>query len=139
MPLESRAIEALWKGARRGFAGYPVASVGYYGPDDTAATKVVVTLRHEAGTEIAASEAWLAPGRDLRHDGAIHEQVLGFVRIHGARTVVITPRILGCPHDAGVDFPAGASCPRCPFWADGERREDRQDLRDMRQDDHDRE
>jgi hypothetical protein len=25
--------------------------------------------------------------------------------------------MLGCPHEEGVDYPMGRTCPRCPFWA----------------------
>ncbi|MGH9387747.1 MAG: DUF1186 domain-containing protein [Vicinamibacterales bacterium] len=30
-------------------------------------------------------------------------------------------RIIGCPHEEGIDYPMGRSCPRCPFWADIDR------------------
>ena len=26
-------------------------------------------------------------------------------------------RIIGCPHEEGIDYPMGRTCPRCPFWA----------------------
>jgi len=26
-------------------------------------------------------------------------------------------RIIGCPHEEGIDYPLGRTCPRCPFWA----------------------
>ena len=35
MSLKERHKIALWKKARRGFSGYPVATVAFYGPDDT--------------------------------------------------------------------------------------------------------
>jgi hypothetical protein len=25
-------------------------------------------------------------------------------------------RIIGCPHEEGIDYPDGAECPECPFW-----------------------
>ncbi len=34
MSLKERHKVALWKKARRGFSGYPVATVAFYGTDD---------------------------------------------------------------------------------------------------------
>jgi len=42
--LKERHTKALRKKADRGFAGYPVATVAYYGPDDKVATKVAVGI-----------------------------------------------------------------------------------------------
>jgi Protein of unknown function (DUF1186) len=28
-----------------------------------------------------------------------------------------TDRIIGCPHEEGIDYPLGRACPQCPFWA----------------------
>jgi hypothetical protein len=33
----------------------------------------------------------------------------------------LADRIIGCPHEEGVDYPEGQSCPRCPFWAHRDR------------------
>jgi hypothetical protein len=30
---------------------------------------------------------------------------------------VSADRIIGCPHQEGVDYPMGRMCPHCPFWA----------------------
>ena len=60
----------LKKISRKGFHGYPIATVAYYGPDIKRASKVV-----------------------------------------------ITDRIIGCPHEEGLDYPEGSKCPQCPFWA----------------------
>jgi hypothetical protein len=37
------------------------------------------------------------------------------------RSLVMAPRILGCPHEEGVDYPEGSVCPSCPFWAGRDR------------------
>jgi hypothetical protein len=39
----------------------------------------------------------------------------------GAKTVVMADRIIGCPHEEGVDYPDGEKCPSCPFWATRDR------------------
>ena len=40
-----------------------------------------------------------------------------FIREQGAESVVIADRIMGCPHEEGIDYPEGEKCPSCPFWA----------------------
>jgi len=66
----------LYRKSARGFQGYPVGTVAFYGPDN---------------------------------------------QRHKARTVVVGPGILGCPHEEGVDYPDGGTCPACPYWAGRER------------------
>ena len=44
-------------------------------------------------------------------------EVLAFIDAAGAKSVIMTDRIIGCPHEAGVDYDEGQSCSRCPFRA----------------------
>jgi hypothetical protein len=44
MKLKSRSKNPLLKRARKGFRGYPVATIALYGPDDRRATKVAVGI-----------------------------------------------------------------------------------------------
>src|SRR5258706_1030363 len=44
MKLRSRTKNPLPKRARKGFRGYPVATIAFYGPDDRHATKVAVGI-----------------------------------------------------------------------------------------------
>ena len=76
-----RARKRLSKRAKKGFRGWPVATVALYGPDDSMATKL---------TEARA------------------------------KSVVMTDRIIGCPHEEGIDY-EGDTCPVCPFWAGRDR------------------
>jgi hypothetical protein len=47
--------------------------------------------------------------------------VLQFLESQGAKSVVMTDRIIGCPHEEGIDYPEGEPCPQCPFWANRDR------------------
>jgi hypothetical protein len=31
-------------------------------------------------------------------------------------SVAMVEAIIGCPHEEGIDYPTGESCPHCPFW-----------------------
>jgi hypothetical protein len=35
--------------------------------------------------------------------------------------VTMTDRIIGCPHEEGIDYPEGECYPLCPFWAGRDR------------------
>jgi hypothetical protein len=102
--------------ARRGFRGYPVATVAFYGPDAGRASKVAVGIVRGEGAQARPLERWFSDDLDVRADPAIGEQILAFLRQHGARSVVLSPGLIGCPHEEGVDYPSGGLCPRCPYW-----------------------
>ena len=119
--LKRRSKSPLEKKARRGFRGYPVATVAFYGPDDQRASKVAVGIVREQDAEAEPLQRWLAEEGDVRRDSGIGEEILAFIREHGAQTVVMTDRIIGCPHEEGTDYPEGQACPRCPFWAHRDR------------------
>jgi hypothetical protein len=121
MKIRPRIESLLGNKARRGFRGYPVATVAFYGPDAAMATKVAVGIVAGEGAEPRPLERWFSPDLDIRVDRAIGQQILGFIKQHGARSVVLSPGIVGCPHEEGVDYPAGQSCGRCPYWANRDR------------------
>ena len=107
---------------RHGFRGYPIATIAFYGPDDKLATKVVVSVFLRESSEPHFLERWFSKGDiDVREDLDIGEQILAFLKPHAPRSSVITEGIIGCPHEEGVDYPEGASCPQCPFWAGRDR------------------
>lgn len=121
MSLKQRFTKALRKKADRGFSGYPVATVAFYGADDKVARKVAVGIVLAEGEEPAFLERWLSDSGDVRNDHEVNEQVLRFIRTHEVKTVAMADRIMGCPHEEGVDYPAGSTCPKCPFWAHRDR------------------
>jgi hypothetical protein len=111
-----RARKRLGKRARKGFRGFPVATIALYGPDDTRATKLTVGIVPAENAEVADLRRWFSEGIDVRNDAAVAEEVLAFIEATGSRSVVMTDRIIGCPHEEGVDY-QGSTCPACPFWA----------------------
>jgi hypothetical protein len=115
-----RARKRLSKRAKKGFRGYPVATVALYGPDDTTATKLTVGIVPAENAEVTDLRRWFSEGSDIRNDVDVTEQVLAFIAEAGARSVVMTDRIIGCPHEEGIDY-EGPICPKCPFWAGRDR------------------
>jgi hypothetical protein len=121
MALIDRFSKALRKKADRGFAGYPVATVAYYGPNDRVATKVAVGIVLGEDEEPAFLERWFSWGQDLRNDHDLNEKMITFIRGHAVKSVAMLGSIIGCPHQEGVDYPEDSKCPQCPFWANRDR------------------
>jgi hypothetical protein len=112
--------EVTARGSRR-FAGYPLATIAFYGPDDRVATKVAVGIVRDDAGEVTSLQRWHTADGDVRDDPAVATSILTFMRAEGVRSVVMVDRIIGCPHEEGVDYPLGATCPECPYWAERDR------------------
>lgn len=100
---------------RRARGDLPIAAVAYYGPDDRRATKVVASIV-TAENDIIAMEKWFSEDEDVRLSPAINQAILDFVAGHDVENVALMERIIGCPHEEGIDYPLGEECPQCPFW-----------------------
>jgi hypothetical protein len=111
----------LLKKARKGFRGYPIATIAFYGPTADAATKVAVGIVPSEGAGADVVERWWSEEEDVRHSASIGKKILDFIQEHGAKSVILADRIIGCPHEEGRDYPEGESCPQCPYWADRDR------------------
>lgn len=111
----------LEKKARRGHRGYPVATVAFYGPDASRASKVAVGIIEAEGAPASSLERWFSETGDVRRDPEINYAILQFIAVTGAMTVVLSPGIIGCPHEEGIDYPDGEVCPQCPYWATRDR------------------
>ncbi len=119
-PRRSPFPKLLQKKTKRGFRGYPVATVAFYGPDDRFASKVAVGIVAGEDEETSALERWFSDDMDVRNDPDIGAAIPEFIERHEVKSVVMTEGIIGCPHEEGVDYD-GPTCPMCPFWAGRDR------------------
>jgi hypothetical protein len=118
--LKKGPTSLLRKKAKRGFRGYPAASIAWYGPTAVLATKVVVGISKGKNLHVDPLRKWFSES-DIRENTEIGLQIAAFLKEQGVLSVVMTDRIIGCPHEEGIDYPDGASCPQCPFWAGRDR------------------
>jgi hypothetical protein len=107
----------LKKKAKAGFRGYPIGTIAFYGPNDRCASKATVGVIAAPDTAPVEMRRWFADSHDIRGDAAIAAEIATFLREHDVRSVSMVDAIIGCPHEEGIDYPAGEVCPRCPFWA----------------------
>ena len=72
-------------------------------------------------TEPAEMRRWMISEGEIRYDEQVLAEVIGFLKANEAHSVAMTSGILGCPHEEGIDYPNGETCPECPFWATRDR------------------
>lgn len=96
--------------------GFPIGTVAYYGPDDQTATKVAVGIV-DSKDEVIELKTWLVRSIDVRIDQAINNEILLFIKEHKVKRVATAGKIIGCPHEEGIDYPEASTCPKCPFWS----------------------
>jgi hypothetical protein len=102
--------------------GYPLATLAYYGPDNTRASKAVVgIIVSEQAPDVVTLQKWWSDTTDIRTDPEILQQMLTFLDEQHVQRVVMVDRIIGCPHEEGSDYPEGETCPRCSYWANRDR------------------
>lgn len=119
---EKRAIERFRKKLGQGNRGHPVATIAFYGATDKIATKVVISLLETEDDEITQMERWMSSaGEDLRTDRAATNRIATLLDSWKPKSIVSVDRIIGCPHEEGIDYPDGETCPECPFWKDRDR------------------
>jgi hypothetical protein len=114
--FKHRSDSPLKKKARRGFRGFPAATIAFYGPDDKRASKVAIGIVVAEGAEPVMERLFTEDG-DARTDPAIGASILRLLQDQGVKSVIMTDGIIGCPHEEGIDYPDGQVCPQCPFWA----------------------
>jgi hypothetical protein len=110
-------IDTMFSSKRSG-AKYPLATIAAYGPDNSRATKLVVGILRRAGQKDPNQmRTWSTDAGDVRNDPLIAAEVADWIRSQGVKETLNYDRIIGCPHEEGIDYPMGRTCPRCPFWA----------------------
>ena len=105
----------MHKKARKGLRGWPIATIAFYGPNLSQATKVAVGIVPSENAEVQALRDWKLDRGDVRADPNIAREIFEFIEQHGVLSVAMTDSIIGCPHQQGIDY-EGEWCPACEFW-----------------------
>jgi hypothetical protein len=115
--LKLTHYQRLSKKSKRGMRGWPLATIAFYGPDTSRATKVVVSIIHSRDEDVSEMRDWQIVHGDVRKKPEIAAKMLAFMEIHGVKSVVMSDGLMGCPHQEGIDY-EGKWCPdpACAFW-----------------------
>ena len=111
----------LEKKAKRDMRGYPVGTLAFDGPDNQQATKVAVGIVPAPQSNATELRRWFAETGDVQTDAAVLAEIVTFLREQEVHSVAMTDGILGCPHEEGIDYPEGGTCPDCRYWAGRDR------------------
>ncbi len=119
---DQRRRKWLSKKQGQGFRGYPVATLSFYGPSDKTATKLAIGIVHSENEEAEIVGRLFSENStvDLRTDET-QLRIATILQENKVKSVVAADRIIGCPHEEGIDYPDGETCPQCPFWASRDR------------------
>jgi hypothetical protein len=64
----------------------------------------VAIFRNEASkNEIL--ERFFSEGNDVRFEETVFTQIRPLIELHGVQSVAMSDRIIGCPHEDGIDYP----------------------------------
>jgi hypothetical protein len=113
--MEDRFLKRLRKKARKGLRGWPIATIAFYGPNLSQATKITVGIVPSKNAEVEELRDWKVNRGDIRGDPGIAREILEFIEKHRVLSVAMTDAIIGCPHQEGMDY-EGEWCPVCEFW-----------------------
>jgi len=113
--LKDRFLKRLGKKARKGLRGWPIATIAFYGPNLSQATKIAVGIVPSENASVEVLQDWIVEHGDIRGDPEIAREILEFIEKHEVRSVTMTDGIIGCPHQEGIDY-EGEWCPVCEFW-----------------------
>lgn len=117
----TRPITILRKKSKAGDNGLPRATLAFYGPHDKLATKAVLGIFLTDNDDDAIIHRYINENKDARYAIPTQEAILARLREHEVKSLVMVERVFGCPHEEGIDYPEGESCPSCPFWKDRDR------------------
>ena len=98
-----------------GLRGWPIATIAFYGPNLSQATKVAVGIVPSENAAVEELRDWKVDRGDIRADPGIAREILEFIEKHQVRSVAMSDGIIGCPHQEGIDY-EGEWCPVCEFW-----------------------
>jgi hypothetical protein len=113
--MEDRFLKRLRKKAKKGLRGWPLATIAFYGPNLSQASKVAVGIMPSRDAPADVVRAWTIEQGDIRADPGVASEILDFIAQHGALSVAMADKIMGCPHQEGIDY-EGEWCPVCEFW-----------------------
>jgi hypothetical protein len=116
-PTPEHLMKGLEHRAQKGFQGYPLGIIAFYGYNDKSAVKAVIGIVKEAGGAPEHIRKWVSEKGDLRKDVPSIKELFRYIEAHHVQSVALAPGIYYCPHEPGIDFPEGGTCPHCAFWS----------------------
>ena len=80
--MEDRFLKRLRKKARKGLRGWPIATIAFYGPNLSQATKVAVGIVPSENAAVEELRDWKVDHGDIRADPGIAREIFEFIEKH---------------------------------------------------------
>ena len=94
--LEDRFLKRLRKKARKGLRGWPIATIAFYGPNLSQATKVAVAIVPSENAEPQQLRDWKLAHGDIRERRFIQASACSTARVSKRRGALRPPVPRGC-------------------------------------------
>ncbi len=94
---------------------FRTGTIAYYGPNDKIVTKIVVGITVAAGRNFIETRKWSSESKDIKSDKQVLEEISAYLNLSRVDSVATIERVIGCRHEAGIDYPEGMTCQACPF------------------------
>lgn len=95
-----------------------VVTISLYGKNDQVASKLVATTIHMGSKKIKEMKKWYSYAEvDVREIPEVVKELAVFVEKWNPKILSSLDKIIGCPHEEGIDYPENESCQECPFWS----------------------
>src|SRR5262249_33074157 len=88
--VEDRFLKRLRKKAKKGLRGWPIATIAFYGPNLSQATKVTVGIVPSENAEVKELRDWRIEHGDIRADPGIAREILEFIENRQVLSVAMT-------------------------------------------------
>jgi hypothetical protein len=93
--MEDRFLQRPRKKARKGLRGWPIATIAFYGPNLSQATKVTVGIVPSENAEVEELRDWKVDYGDIRADPGIAREILEFIEKHRVTICLRSRPLLG--------------------------------------------
>jgi hypothetical protein len=78
----------------------------------------VLAIIRKENAEPSEIRKWFSiKEEDVRGNSKVCAEIVAFVKSQEPKSVVVADKIIGCPHEEGIDYPDNQSCPDCEFWS----------------------
>jgi hypothetical protein len=114
---DNRFLKRLRKKAKKGLRGWPLATIAFYGPNLSQATKAAVGIIPSENAEAEEIRDWHVLHGDIREDVSISQEIVEFIKIRGALSVVMADGYNWLPSPRGNRLPRRmVPCLRVLAW-----------------------
>ena len=110
-----RIFKRLNKKSNRGFRGYPIFKIAFYGPNNKLATMVKLKVKLGQDEPVQLLSFW-EDETDVRSNYEILNHIDNLITEEKIPSVSIMRNIVGCGREECINSNRENDCPYCTYW-----------------------